>query len=207
MGAPFAQSWAFLKAEAYINMNSDVHNQTIVPQVEGGMHSPKGTFISSLPRYQQPRPDGPNYRRGGSVPRNWDEKHGNQRFTGVNVANQWQHLRDENPTVDEEELQDSFADKFATASAHEDVHGLTDAEIGTWAAHAVGGFPANLAATNFSVPKNRVKDWKTLRDMAHEYGAYSLTEPEAKKRKMEYYHFAPYLTGEKDISELHSGSR
>lgn len=203
MDALFELAWSVLKAEAYIN-TIDAHNTTTVPQVEGGMHMPTGDIISLLPRYQKPRPDGPNYRRGGSVPRDWDEEHGNQRFTGVNVAGSWQAFRDANPSLDEEELQDVFTDRFATASAHENVHGLTDGEISEWAARAVGGFPANIARTRFDIPQNRLKDWHTLRNFAHEYGAYGATEPERRKEAMsEYRGFAPYLTGEKDMADLH----
>lgn len=176
------------------------------------MHHAIGGFISSLPRYQEPRPDGPNYRRGGSIPRNWDEKDGNQRFTGVNVASQWNHLRDSFPrsgffAISDEELEDMFAENFATSSAHEDVHGLTDAEISEWAAHAVGGSPSNSAKTYFNIPKERQKDFLTLRSLAHEYGALTATEPERREEAMMQYSFAPYLTGEKDIADLHSASR
>jgi len=205
MSAPFAQAWAVLKADAYINTNSGAHNNTLNPKiVEGGVHSATGDFISSLPRYQQPRPDGPNYRRGGSVPRNWDEKHGNQRFTGVNVASVWNTINSAFPDWSDEMKQEYFAELFSNNSAHEDVHGLMDAEIGEWAARAVGGFPTNLATTRFAgIPQERENDFHTIRSLAHEYGAYAATEPELKDETMKDYTFAPYVTGEKDIADLH----
>lgn len=202
MSAPFAQAWAVLKADAYINtLPAEFDTQRAA---EGGFHDSTGGFISSLPRYQEPRPDGPNYRRGGSIPRNWDEKHGNQRFTGVNVAAQWQVLRDAYPHATDEELQNKFAQSFAIASAHENVHGLTDEEISEWAAHAVGGFPSNLARTEAWIPTGRADDYQTIRSLAHEYGAYTATDPQIKEKTMKRYRLlAPYVTGEKDPADLH----
>lgn len=203
MNAPFAQAWALLKADAYINMDSSAHDTTLRPQVEGGMHNAIGDFISSLPRYQGPRPDGPNYRRGGSIPRNWDEEHGNQRFTGVNVASLWNAINSALPNWPDWMKQEYFAERFGDFSAHEDVHGLTDGEISEWAARAVGGYPNNLARTYFGIPKGREEDFKTIRSLAQEYGAYTATEPERKDKAMREYKFAPYVTGEKDPADLH----
>lgn len=199
MDGAFELAWSVLKADAYINLEQNAPN---MPFVEDAMYSPNASFIPSLQRYQQTvRPDGPNYRRGASMPRNTDDG----KFIGVNVAGIMGALRNAHPTATDEELQDKFAQRLATQSAHEHVHDLTESEIVDWASRAVGGYPVDERTA--SVPNENVDNYKTLASIGREYGAYTATEPEHREEMMGYYPFAPYLTGEKNIADLHSGSR
>ncbi|MAB58435.1 MAG: hypothetical protein CL524_12960 [Aequorivita sp.] len=195
MDAPFTQAWSVLKAEPYINLERNIAPN--MPFIEDAIHSQNNSFIPSLSRYQQSRPDGPNYRRGGSVPRTLDSG----AFVGVNVAGIMGALRNLNPNMSDEELQDKFTERLARTSAHEHIHDLTEDEIVNWASRAVGGSPSGEGMV--SVPHGAEDDYRTLAQIGREYGAYTATEPENMKQRMLRYPFAPYLTGEKDLADLH----
>lgn len=202
--------------EAMPNYNKQTmfEQNRLLPMRHSRVHAPtefvpQNAIHGYKPAHDDPMDVNQQYLRGGSVPRLTDKGS----FVGINAPVVWQashythpttreiaeinekyrRLGRESPlssfTISDELLFDEFARNFGKYSAHENIHDMINDEIDSWATSQVG---------NLNDEKS-----KQLRSLGHEYGAYTATEPENMREKMLHYGFAPYLTGERDIKELH----
>jgi len=171
------------------------------------------------PAYQPPVADMSNtayYRTGASEPRLSDDGS----FTGVNLS--------AFDFTDDSKWNENVQNLAATG-AHETVHSLIEDEIEPWAREQSGyekpdnsltGLDALLAqVSQESEParKRAKSNYDTLREMGHEFGAWSSTpdagdesgfiSPDARRESMNRYKkIAPYMTGDKPFSELRTKS-
>jgi len=191
-------------------------NENRYQQANEALYGPK-----QGPAYQPPVSDMSNttsYRTGASEPR----LHDNGSFVGVNLSGLSGDFTDDSKW--NENVQN-----LASVGAHETVHNLIEPEIDSWAREESGYVKqppgegleeifARLAADRKDPAK---KNYKKLRSLGHEFGAFSSTpdglitddghsgdgsgfmSPDARTSAMsEYGGIGPYVSGDKPFSDL-----
>lgn len=182
------------------------------------VHSRKGSrnwvdLSTAIDKPATPPPtqnDKGTYHRGESTPRLNDDGS----YTGVNLS-RLDFTDDENWDKDIEQM--------ASIGAHETVHRLQNNDITEWAKNETGYEDKPISLDDWDdfdqpLPQKQERNYKTLRSIGHEFGAYSATpdssqpsgfmSPKKRKEMMSgsRYKGAEYSMGDKPFSDLREKS-